>query len=59
MASNSNNPGGKFTPPSGREHAPRGKGSTVGGVHSPGQVSKAGGAQAKTKPSPSFKNLSR
>jgi len=40
--------GGKYTPPSNREHPPKGKGSIVGGVHSPVQVhnvNKNGGAK--------------
>jgi hypothetical protein len=35
---NRNNPDGKFKPPSSREHAPAGKGQTVGGVHSAGPL---------------------
>ena len=33
---NSNNSGRKFSPPSGKLHAPLGPGGRVGGVHSPG-----------------------
>ena len=30
--------GSKFAPPSGREHPPKGKGQSVGGAHSAGQL---------------------
>jgi hypothetical protein len=59
---NSNNPGGKFYPPSSREHALAARGATVGGVHSAGQVVKPTGgkpsAAKAAKPSPAFKNIS-
>jgi len=50
--------GGKYAPPSGREHAPLGPKGKVGGVHSGGSTSKAPRPKPKaTKPSPPFKNL--